>query len=449
METKSKKISWSTRIAYGGGDAACNIVMGMLSTILTLFYTDYAGINPAAVGAIMLVSRFLDGAATLGMGFLAERTQTKYGKYRPWLLWTSLPYALSIILLFTIPQSAKLVYIFITYNLCTTVMYNAMNVPYGSLAYVMTRESGERETLSVVRMIMASAARLITVCGTLPLVKLWGDGQSAWIKAAAIWAALAVLLQFFCFKECRETVAAHSTEKKTPFLTAMKAVLGNKYFWIGACIQTMQYVLFAVTGTGLIYYCKYIFKNESGLYSMLYFAETIVLITAMLLSPALIRKWGKRTVCIYGVLAAIAGHIVCMIWPQSLACVTTSCIVRAIGFAPLNSVVFAFVGDAVEYGQWKTGLRQESLIYATSTVTLKIGAGISSALMTALLSAAGYVSSNVPGNLTQPQSAVNMIIGIYKYGPMLVLAVCLIVLLLYKLEQQMPDIMKEPEEREA
>lgn len=329
MKTKSKKISWMTRLAYGGGDAACNIVMGMISTILTLFYTDYAGINPASVGIIMLVSRFLDGAATLGMGFVAERTQTKYGKYRPWLLWTALPYALSIILLFTIPQPAKLAYVFITYNLCTTVMYNAMNVPYGSLAYVMTRESGEREKLSTVRMIMASAARLLTVCGTLPLVKLWGDGQNAWVQAAAIWAISAVILQLFCFKECRETETV-SREEKVPFITAMKAVLENKYFWVGACIQTMQYVLFAVTGTGLIYYCKYIFKNESELYSILYFAEISVLIFAMLLSPVFIRKWGKKNVCICGVLLTLAGHLVCMSWPQNLACVTASCIVRAI-----------------------------------------------------------------------------------------------------------------------
>lgn len=101
----------------------------------------------------------------------------------------------------------------------------------------------------------------------------------------------------------------------------------------------------------------------------------------------------------------------------------------------------------MEYGQWKTGLRQESLIYASSTVTLKIGAGISSALMTALLSAAGYVSSNTAGNLTQPQSAVNMIIYIYKYGPLLVLIVCLIALIFYKIEKQMPEITDRLQER--
>lgn len=450
---QKENVSWKCRIAYGGGDASCNIVMGMISTILTLFYTDYVGVHPAVIGLIMLVSRFLDGAATLAMGFIAEKTKSKYGKYRPWLLWTGIPYALSIVLLFTVPQSkelTKIIYIFITYNFCTTVMYNMMNVPYGSLAYVLTRDSGERDLLSIVRMTMASIARLVTVCGTLPLVKIWGDGQAAWIKATIIWAVVAVILQLFCFKECKEQVRARETTKETKihFANAMKYVLMNKYFWAGACFQTMQYVLFAVTGTSLTYYCKYVFQDETWLYSVLYFVETTILIIAMLICPVIIRKLGKRKASLCGLTFAVMGHILFMLNPESLFCVAGSCVVRALGFAPLNSVVFAFLGEAIEYGQWKNNVRQESLIYATSTVTLKIGAGISSAMITALLSAAGYVSSATDSVMTQPQSAVDMIINIYKYGPLIVLLICFGVLFFYRLEKELPNIEKELEKRE-
>ena len=173
---------WMQRIAYGSGDAACNIVIGMLSTILTLFYTDYVGISAAVIGIVMLASRVLDAIGTLVVGFLANKTRSKWGKYRPWILWASIPYALCIVLLFTVPQTTPLlqgVYIFITYNLCTTVCYNLINVPYGSLGYAMTREPHERDILSTIRMAFASGGRLLAVCATLPLVQLWGDGQDA------------------------------------------------------------------------------------------------------------------------------------------------------------------------------------------------------------------------------------------------------------------------------
>lgn len=449
MKTEIGKITWKTRIAYGGGDASCNIVMGMISTILTMFYTDYIGLSAATAGAIMLVSKFLDGAATLAMGFIAERTKSKYGKYRPWLLWTCVPYAVSIVLLFTVPKStvfAKTVYVFVTYNLCTTVMYNAMNVPYGSLAYVLTRAAEERDLLSIVRMIMASAARLVTVCGTLPLVKVWGDGQDAWVKAAAIWAGAAALLQLFCFRECEEQTERQngSDQGRTGLLSSIRNVLGNKYFWAGACFQSMQTVLFAVTGTSLTYYCKYVFGNDSWMYSVLYFIEMGSLIIAMMFCPLLVKRFGKRNTCLAGCAVAIAGHSLLMLFPGNLFCVAGSCLIRSVGFAPLNSVCFAFLGEAVEYGQWKTGQRQESLIYAASTVTLKISSGIAAWLMTVLLGTAGYVSAGAETILdVQPQSAVDMIIGIYKYGPVIVLVICFVTLLAHRLEKQMPRIMKE------
>lgn len=453
-ETK-KNSPWILRLAYGCGDASCNIVVGMISTILTIFYTDYIGIHPATIGVVMLVSRFLDGIATLLMGFIAEKTNTRFGKYRPWILWTSVPYGLSVILLFTVPRTTaflQLIYVFVTYNLCTTVLYNALNVPYGSLAYVLTRDASERNLLSTVRMCLASAGRLVAVCGTLPLVKLWGDGQEAWVKATLIWAVVAVFLLLFCFGNCREKVVivARENQKKTSLRHSLKSVLQNAYFWAGAGFQLFQYVLFAVTGTILSYYCKYIFGNDSWLYSMLYFSETVILIICMLLSPLVIRRFGKRNTALGGMLFALLGHVLYLFHPESLTWVIVSCVTRGIGFAPANSVLFAFLGEAVEYGQWKNHIRQESLIYASSSVITKIGAGISASLITVLLSASGYVSATT-GNPhpVQPRSAVNMIIGIYQYGTLLILLAVVIILGLYALERKIPHIMSELLERES
>ena len=160
-----------TRLAYGCGDTACNIVFGMISTLLTLFYTDYAGVSVVTVGMVMLISRVFDGTSDVIMGFIVSRTNSKWGKARPWIIWMAVPYCISAIALFAVPQtsdSLQFWYIFITYNLCTTVLYTAINVPYGTLSTMMTRSSHERDLLSIFRMSMAPLGRIIAVTFTMP-----------------------------------------------------------------------------------------------------------------------------------------------------------------------------------------------------------------------------------------------------------------------------------------
>ena len=155
MTAQNQKLGWGTRVAYASGDVACNVVFGMVGTLLTLFYTDYAGINPGTVGLMMLLSRLFDGVSDLIMGIIVEKTNSKWGKSRPWILWMSVPFALSAVLLFTVPHTTPMLqflYLFVTYNFCTTVCYTAINLPYGSLSAMMTRVSGERDMLSEVRM---------------------------------------------------------------------------------------------------------------------------------------------------------------------------------------------------------------------------------------------------------------------------------------------------------
>ena len=140
------KIPWISRIGYGLADSSCNIVYGMINTLLTLFYTDYVGISFVTVGLVMLISRFFDGSSDVIMGVLVSKTRSRWGRSRPWLLWTALPYVITSVALFTVPQTAESLqfwYIFVTYNLCTTVCYTAINVPLGSLSTMMTRDSHE------------------------------------------------------------------------------------------------------------------------------------------------------------------------------------------------------------------------------------------------------------------------------------------------------------------
>ena len=317
----------------------------------------------------------------------------------------SVPYALSAILLFTVPHTMEMVqsvYIFVTYNFCTTVCYTAINLPYGSLSVMMTRVSSERDMLSVVRMGLSPLGKIIAVTCTTSLVKLFGNDQAAWVKTMMVWTVIALILLLICFINCKETVVIAGKEKaeKVSVGKGLKLLVTNQYFWAVLLLWIFQSVSFSVSGTILPYYCKYIFKNDTWLYSVLYLAEILTMV-----------------VCIF----------LC---------------------APLNAVVFGMIGDVVEFGQWKTHVRQKSLIFAVGSIGTKVGAGVASAAMTVLMSFAGYISTS-SGMATRPQSALNMIIQIYKFGSLIVAGGVLIVLLFYKLDKKYADIMKELIDREA
>lgn len=217
IDNSFKRIPWRVRFAYGSGDVAINVVYGMIGSLLTIFYTDYVGVSVAAIGVVMLVSRLFDGCSDIIMGFVVERTHSKWGKSRPWVLWMALPYSVSVVLLFTVPMTTdllQLVYIFITYNLCNTVCFTMLSLPYGSLSAMMTRNSTERDMLSIVRMGMSPFGRIMAVGCSLPLVKIMGNDQAAWIKTISIWAVIALILLLICFINCKENVHIPAAEEK-------------------------------------------------------------------------------------------------------------------------------------------------------------------------------------------------------------------------------------------
>ena len=448
-------LGWGTRVAYGLGDTACNVVFGMITALLTLFYTDYCGISVVTVGMVMLISRIFDGSSDVIMGIIVNKTKSKWGKARPWILWMSVPYVLCAVAMFCVPHTSSTAiqfwYIFVTYNLCTTVCYTAINVPYGTLSTMMTRSSHERDLLSIVRMALSPVGKIIAVTFTMPVVKLFGDNQAAWIKTMSMWCAIALILLIICFVRCKETVnfeAAQQEQPKVPASRALKALLGNPYFWATLVLWTVTCVHTTIIGTDLPYYCKYVLGNDSWYYSVIYTAEIVTLIVGALLCPLLLQKFNKRDLSLIGCIIVVIAHALIMVNPMSFQWVLVMTVIRSLGQAPLTSLVFGMMGDVVEYGQWKSHLRQESLIFGGGSLGFKIGTGITSAVMTAMLEGAGFLSS-VTGGAMQPTSAQHMISSIFKFGPIFVWAAAIIVLLFYKLDKIYPTIAKELAEREA
>ena len=305
--------------------------------------------------------------------------------------------------------------------------------------------------LSIFRMSLAPCGRIIAVTFTLPVVKLLGDDKAAWFKAMAIWATIAFILLVICFMNCKEVVrdeaAAEGAKTDVPLGRNVSALLTNQYFWATLILWTVTCVHGTIVGTSLPYYCKYIFKND-GLYSYLYLAEAGTLILGAMLCPMLLRRFGKRDLSLAGAIMAVVGQALFLLNPGSFAWALITSIIRALGEAPLTGIVFGMMGDVVDFGLWKTGIRQESLIFGGGSLGFKIGTGITSAVITRMLSAAGYISS-VSGSAQQPDSAISMIRSIYIWGPIIVWVVAVIVLILYRLDKLYPQIMKDLMAREG
>lgn len=202
-----------------------------------------------------------------------------------------------------------------------------------------------------------------------------------------------------------------------------------------------------VMGIDLAYYCKYILGNQD-LTGMIYAAEQVMMIAGILVLPALIPKFGKRNLALAGSLFVIAASLILLVNPGEYTIVLAVSGLRGIGEAPLFGVIFSLIADSVEYGQYKTHIRQEGMIFSAASVGSKLGAGLSSAAVTGILGAMGYVSSS-SGSVSQPDSAVSAISVMYIYSPIVVWSAAAVLLLFYKLDKQYPEIMKALAEREA
>lgn len=443
------KISMREKIAYGLGDTSCNIVVGLTTSLLTFFYTDYIGVSVQMIGLIILISRFFDGGSDIVMGLIVDRTRSKYGKARPWVLWASIPYAIGCVLLFTVPPASdmvKAIYIFITYNFIQTVCYTALNLPYSSLAALMTRNQYERGSINAIRMALSPFGRILATAVTLPLVKLLGNDQRAWIMAAAIYGAIALALLLFCFFNTKERVqlAAEQADTKVPIGTSLKALLKNKYWALGLLLWAMLSVYMTLSGTSLSYYSKWILGN-SLLTSPLYLAEQIPCIVLTFFIPLALQKVSKRNLALAGAIICIIGQLGLMFNDHSFAFAMVSAICRGIGQAPLMGVVFSFIADSVEYGQYKTHLRLEGLIYSAASVGSKLGGGLMSAAFGWILGWAGYDGLQA----VQTAATLRTISALFVWGPIIVWGVTAVILLFHRLEKEYPAIMKELSEREA
>lgn len=444
-----EKISFGEKIAYGGGDFASNLVNILIASYATFFYTDALGLNPAIIGSIMLFSRFADGFSDIIMGWVMDRTKSKYGKARPWILWISIPISISMVMLFLVPNLGdlgKYIYIAITYNLVITFMYTMINLPYGALNSLMTRNQNERMSINVFRMFMSQGSSLIVSMVTLPLVNAVGGSQhqKSWVIVSIIYGIIASVCFLLCFAKTKERVVISSQQKeKIPFKKAVSVLFRNKYW--GLLLVIYVFVVFRqmIDMGAATYYSKYVLGDENiaGLMSAMMFLPALIMIP--LLSP-ISKKLGKRNIALIGSLIALFGQVLVLVNPESAVFLIVCAFIRGIGMACISGTIFAMVADAIEYGQWKTGIRVEGMLYSSVTFGAKAGAGISSALVLGVMGAAGYDGTAA----IQSASAMAAIRGLYLYATILFAIIVPILYGVYKLDKIYPQMMEDLEKRE-
>lgn len=400
-----------------------------------------------AVGTIMMISRVFDGISDIIMGVIVDRTHSRFGKARPWILRMCIPFAISGVLMFSVPASwsstPKLVYVFITYNLVSTVIYTAINVPYSALNALMTQDPYERSVLSIFRNLLATAGTLTINTFTLPLVEYFGNNASAWTKTFVVFGFVSIAAFLCTFFGTKERVRANEAgeqkvEENVPFVTGIKALFQNKYWIMMTGMLALFFLMYSVNGGATVYYAKDIL-GDKNLVSTINGIFNIVQILGMFFIAMLVKKFGKRNVFSLGLILDIIGMLVLNFSGGSMPIIVVSSVIRGIGNACGGATMWAMVSDTINYGEWKTGYRTEGLVNSACSFGYKIGNGIGSALLGVILEVGGYVGNAA----AQTASALTSIKICFVWIPIAVYVCGLIIMKFYHLDKEFDGILAD------
>ena len=439
------------RVSYGLGDFGCNIIYTAMSAFLLFYYTDYAGVSAFAVGAIMMISRVFDGISDLIMGVIVDRTKSRFGKARPWLLRMCVPFAIAGVLLFSVPSTwsdtPKLIYVFITYNLVSTVIYTAINVPYSALNALMTQDPYERSVLSIFRNLLATAGTLTINTFTLPLVEFFGDNPAAWTKTFMVFGVVAIIAFMINFLGTKERVVSVSDmqngeHKDVPFIAGVKALFVNKYWILMTLMLALFFLMYAINGGSTVYYAKDIL-GDKDLVATINGIFNVVQILGMFFIAMLVKKYGKRNIFALGLVLDIVGILFLHYLHSEMWMIVVSSLIRGIGNACGGATMWAMVSDTIDYGEWKTGYRTEGLVNSACSFGWKIGNGLGSALLGLILEIGGYVGTAA----VQSAEALEAIEFSFIWVPVMVYVSGLVIMYFFKLDKEFPQIIKDLENR--
>ena len=410
MEEKTY-LKWYNKIGYGSGDIAGNVVYAFLTSFVMVYLTDTIGLASGIVGTLIAASKLFDGFTDVFFGSLIDKTHTKLGKARPWMIYGYIGCALTLVAVFAIPTSwgrtAQYAWFFIAYTLLNGVFY--------------TKNSKERVQMGSYRFIFAFSTSLIIQSITVAFVDVCGGGAAAWRFVAIIYAVIGLVVNTISglsVKELPEEELNAGIEndevKKYGLVQAFKLLVKNKYYMMICGTYILQQLYSAMIGAG-IYYCTWVLKNKN-LFGVFAWAVNIPLIIALIFTPTLVGKWkGMYKLNKRGyILATIARALVIVAgYMGSVPLMMLFTAVAALGQGPWQGDMNAVIAECSEYTYLTQGKRVDGTMYSCTSLGIKIGGGIGTAIVGWLLEISGYVGTNA----TQPASAITMLQVMYLWLP--------------------------------
>lgn len=442
------RINFREKLSYGLGDVAANLVWASVTSFLTYYYTNYVGLAAAAVGTILFLSRILDGFSDILMGTIIDKTHSRFGKARPWLLWMAFPFAIAAVLPFLVPNvsdTGKIIYVFITYNILATVIYTALLLPYGTMNTLITTNQQDRASLNIYRMIGSMFCTLAVNMAVLPIVRIFGNDMRAWQITFIILGLSSMILWLLTFAGTRERVVIPPKKKESDqkFIMSLKQLIKNKYWviMIGICIAAQTLSGFS---SAAVYYAQYWLGNSElvGVISMASLIPVFILLFFML---PLINKFGKRNCMLIGTIIHTIGNILQLIAPGNLNFVIIANVMKGIGLAPMIGTEYAMLADVIDYNEYKTNTHTEGIAFSAASFGNKVGTGLGAAIVGWALALGKFDAALA----TQSASAMASILWLTIYLPIAIDIIIILLLLKYDLDKKYPQFIKELEKRRA
>ncbi len=440
------KLSLKEKLGYGVGDTASHFVWDMVGFWILIFYTDTFGISAAAAGTIMLIARAWDMVSDPLMGIISDRTKTRWGKFRPYILWMALPYSILAVLTFSTPdfgETGKVIYAAITYFLLMTV-FTAINLPYSSLGAVMTSNSYERAGLNSYRFIFAFVGQFIVTGTALTLAEFFGKGDQSkgYQYTLILFATISFILFMITFSSTRERVLPPKNQKES-LREDLRNLMKNRPWVILFFVGIISFVMFAMQNLSVAYYFKYYIGDEPGV-QLFNVIGTVALIVMIPLSKPLSKRFGKRTV--YLASSLLSGLFFILLYipgPDNMGLVYTFNILAKMCYAPAVPLLWTMLADTADYSEWKSGRRSTGLVFSAATFAQKAGWGIGGALAGWLLAIFQFEP-----NVEQTETAITGIKLMISVFPGILYMSCAILLVFYTIDQQTCLLMeKELEDR--
>lgn len=453
MEEK-RYLKWYNKIGYGSGDIAGSGVYNFLAAFVMIYLTNTIGLNPGVIGTLMMLSKLCDGISDVFFGAMIDKTRSKLGRARPWMLYGFIGCAITMVLIYAVPtswgQTAQYIYFFITYTLLNAVFYTANNVAYGTLTALITKNSNERVQMGSIRFMFSYGTGMVVQAVTVGAVGFFGGGAVGWRTVAIIYAIFGLIsntISCFSVKELTdeeldgdENELLEDGKVKYSLKDAAKMLLRNKYYLMICCVYIFQQIYGAMINSG-IYFMTYVL-GDANLLGTFAVAINMPMIIGLLVTPFLVKKLnGMYKLNFVGYIAGticrglvIVGAMIGSI-PMMLVCSALA----SFSISPLQGDLTALIAASSEYTYLTENKRIDGTMFSCSSFGTKLGGGIGTALSGWLLAAGGFVNNAV----VQSQSCINMLHFMYLWIPMLINFAIMLILSRLKVEKANEELMAE------